>query len=447
MFWKLTLALVAIAGMGGAAYFGGMSKAKVLDAVHYVEKSVTALESRSPNHDETPVPVPIKEQTPWDGLVHMTSDEQAAIGIKIAKVEAQTKPIVLEVQGRTAYDPDTLTKIRPRFDTLVEKVYATLGEKIKKGDPLVELHSTELAAAKSDFQSKYVQWRHDKNLLDVRQGLVTTGAIPKQVWVDTQNDEKKSRLDYTLAMDKLKILKVPEEEITPLLDPLGDTAPDSNHYANVNDKAKMTLVSPADGIVIEREVVPQNYYETSSVLMVIAPLDHLWVNVNVYELDQDKVKVGQTMEIQFPFLQEKVRGTVQFVASEVSKDTHAVKVRASIPNPDGRLKSEMIVRAMLDIPPSPGQTTIPRQAMVSSSGNEFVFVRKAAGQGVGAGEKGEKSIDRFEKRRIVVAQERHDHVVVARGLAPGEEVVSKGSLIVAQLFEDAQTVASGMASE
>ncbi len=96
---------------------------------------------------------------------------------------------------------------------------------------------------------------------------------------------------------------------------------------------------------------PQNFYETSTVLMVIAPLDHLWVLVNVYELDQDKVKVGQTLEIQFPFLADKIEGKVQYVASEVSKETRAVKIRASIPNPGARLKSDMLVKAILDIPP------------------------------------------------------------------------------------------------
>ena len=44
----------------------------------------------------------------------------------------------------------------------------------------------------------------------------------------------------------------------------------------------------------------------------------------------------------------------------------------------------------------------------------------------------------------MIAEERSDHVVIASGVKAGEEVVSYGSLIVAQLFEDQQTVATGM---
>lgn len=442
MFWKLTLAIVLIAGIGGAFYLSGVTRAQVKEAVLFIEKSALVHE---PHPLPAVIPVHLKEETPWDGLVTLTPDEQKAIGIQLATVEAQTKPLRLDLTGKTAYDPDTLTKIRPRFDTLVEKVYAMRGQKVRINDPLLELHSTDLAAAKSDYQSKYVQWLHDMKLYTVRKELVQTGAISKQQWVETQNDEKKSKLEYTLAEDKLKLLKVPKADIDRLLTPLSDSTPAKQNFGPLDDKAKMTLRSPVEGIVIEREVVPQNFYDTSSVLMVIAPLDHLWVLVNVYELDQDKVKVGQTMEIEFPFLQETVRGTVQFVANEVSKDTHAVNVRASIPNPKARLKADMLVKAKLDIPPEPGQTVIPRQAMVTSNGIEYVFVRKTTPED--GKNPGTKSPIKFDRRRIFVAQENHENVVVARGLHPHEEVATSGSLILSELYEDATTVSSGVPTE
>ncbi|WP_406696758.1 efflux RND transporter periplasmic adaptor subunit [Singulisphaera sp. Ch08] len=443
MYWKSTIALVAFAGVGGAIYLSGVSKAYVKGALKHVEHVIAPSESSAPKADL----VKVDASRPWNQEVKLTAEEEQSLGISVATVSAQTNPIQLELTGRTAYDPDTLTKIRPRFDTLVEQVHASLGQTVKKGEPLVELHSTELAAAKSDFQEKYVQWQHDLKLFNLRQELVKTGAISKQLWVDTINDEKKTRLEYTLARDRLQILKVPDEEIEPLLGPLRDVdtkvdaKPTGTQFGNIESKAKMTLVSPVDGIVIEREVVPQNFYETSTVLMVIAPLDHLWVLVNVYELDQDKVKVGQTLEIQFPFLAEKIEGKVQYVANEVSKETRAVKIRASIPNPGARLKSDMLVKAILDIPPKAGQTSIPRLAMVSSNGKDYVFVRKPS-ESIEPDSKNH-TVDRFERRMIEVAQENHDKVIVSRGLEAGEQIVTLGSLILAQLYDDALTVATG----
>ena len=158
----------------------------------------------------------------------------------------------------------------------------------------------------------------------------------------------------------------------------------------ISDKARMTRLSPVDGIVIQRDAVPGNLYDNNDVLMVIAPLDHLFVWVNVYEADQARVAMGQEMEIRFPYLDKTLVGKVEYVANEVSKDTRAIQIRASIPNVDGKLKADMLVRATLKIPPEPGQTVIPRLAMVVMNGNEYAFVQKEPRQ-------------RFQGRRAVRA--------------------------------------------
>src|SRR5947208_4250625 len=156
MFWKLTLAIAVVAGLGGVVYFSGVSKAQVKDALKSLGSSAAA-STESHKSPEAPTPK-FEPPPPWDGLVTLDKTRQEAIGLHLATVQAQTEPLKLELTGRTAYDPDTLTKVRPRFDTLVVKVLATLGQKVKRGDPLVELYSTDLASAKSDFQTKYVQW-------------------------------------------------------------------------------------------------------------------------------------------------------------------------------------------------------------------------------------------------------------------------------------------------
>jgi cobalt-zinc-cadmium efflux system membrane fusion protein len=442
MFWKLTVVVVLIAGVGGAAYLSGVSSARLKETLKRLESAATS--SLPTKTTPAAVPVPLKEQRPWDGLVAVTADEREAIGLRTAHVEAQQEPIKLELTGRTAYDPDTLIKVRSRFDASVEKVYAVLGQKVSKGDRLVDLHSNDLAAAKSDYQSKYVQWKHDNNLLNVRRDLEKTQAISRKEFVDTLNDEMKSKLDYILAEDKLRVFKVPEEDIKALLQGLGDKPLENQQFGNVQDKAKITLLSPAEGLVIDRDVVVGNFYETTNVLMTIAPLDHLWVWVNVFELDQDKVKKDQTMEIQFPFLAERVQGKVQYVANEVSKDTRAVRVRASIRNPGGRLKADMLVKALLDVEPKKGQTHIPRLSMVTSNGSDYVFVRKPPAHGDPSEREAKKGVERFERRKIRVAQENHDFVVVDSGLEPGEEVATNGSLILSQLYEDSTIVDTGL---
>ena len=89
----------------------------------------------------------------------------------------------------------------------------------------------------------------------------------------------------------------------------------------------MTLRSPIDGFVIERDVVPGNLCDEEDTLLVIAPLDRLWVWGNVFESDVDLVKLGQSWEIRFPFLDQKLQGKVEYISNRVDPNTHAVRVQ------------------------------------------------------------------------------------------------------------------------
>jgi cobalt-zinc-cadmium efflux system membrane fusion protein len=123
-------------------------------------------------------------------------------------------------------------------------------------------------------------------------------------------------------------------------------------------------------------------------------------------------------------------------SNRVDPGTHAVRVRTSIPNPEGHLKSDMLVRGKLEIPPIPGRTVIPRTALVVAHGRFCVFV-KVNGSA-------ENSADKFERRAVEIAEEKDDHVVVESGLREGEVVVSVGSLLLAQLYEDMKTAQTGL---
>jgi cobalt-zinc-cadmium efflux system membrane fusion protein len=367
-----------------------------------------------------PVPAGPAPRKPWDGFVTLSERGHTSMGIVTATVKRQSEPIRLELLGTTEYDSDNLTKIRPLFKGRVDKVHTTVGKTVKKGEALIDLYSTVLAEAKSSYEIARIQWQYDQRLVTTREPLVKSKTISEQLFLETQNNEMKSKREYEVARDKLLVYGLSEEEVDKVRDQVG------------SQKARMTLRSPADGIVITRDVVVGNLYDEDDTLLVIAPLDHLWVWGNVFESDLDLVSLGQSWEIQFPFLNATLPGKVEYISNRVDPGTHAVRVRTSIPNPEGRLKSDMLVRGMLEIPPSAGRTVIPRTALVVAHGRYYVFVRLSNG-----------SAEKFERRPVEITQEKDDHVVVEQGLREGETVVSVGSLLLGQLYEDMKTAQTG----
>src|SRR4051794_25383452 len=131
MFWKLMLAIALVAGIGGAAYLGGVSKSQVTDVLKSLGNGSSSHEDAGSHEGHPPK---FEPPPPWDGLVTVDKNKQATIGLRMAPVLAQTEPLKLELTGRTAYDDTTLTKIRPRFDTLVVQVHGKLGDAVHKGE-------------------------------------------------------------------------------------------------------------------------------------------------------------------------------------------------------------------------------------------------------------------------------------------------------------------------
>ena len=435
-FLKFFVIVVVLSAIGGGVY-ASMGKEKVIEGLTYlVEQVAGTTKTVAPSSEAAPT----LPKTLVNGMVRVTEKERQTIGFKIIPVQPQTEPIRLELNGTTDYNLDTLTKIRPRFDNaLVTKVYVRAGEAVKKGDPLLELRSADLAAAKNDCRTKFVQWDHDHKYLIAREPLAKEGRITQIIWTDTVNDEKKSRLDYFVSRDKLATYGMSIDQIDKLLEGLSDDRKKAlEAHADTEDIANMTVVSPTDGIVVERDVVPDNFYDMVNIMLTISPMTELWVWGNVFESDQDKVHIGQKWDILFQFSKEKFEARVESIANGVDPETRTLRIRASIPNTNHTLKARMLVRAILQISPLPGDTVIPRNALSVINGEYYAFVQK--------GESGEDA-DLFIRKRLEIEQENSDVVVVKKGLEMGDRVVSNGSLILSQIYEDKSTVDSGLPLE
>jgi cobalt-zinc-cadmium efflux system membrane fusion protein len=438
--FKALLAVGAVIALVAFVVVRGPERAKAdaLSAWHGVYHFVMGPERSSP----PPLAPREAPSRSFSGTLTVSKPQSEAIGLNVANVEPQLKPILLELTGTTDYDQNTLAKVRPLFDARVAHVFRSVGEMVKKGDPLVELYSADLTTAKIDFRAKYAQWLHDKTLLDSRRPLAVGEAISKNTFLDTYLAEISSRVAYFGARDKLLTYGISPEEILRLQghidqhpnpkDPASDSMKEQEETKDeVRDISKLILKAPIDGMIVERDCVAGNFYDDMAVVMVISPMDKLWVWGDVYEKDQADVHLGQTWEVSFPNLDIKVAGKIEHIAARFDTNTRTLKIRASIPNPNSKLKADQRVRATLEIPALPGQTVIPRNAIVVVNGENCCFVQLP------------ESPEKFRRVVVEIDQENHDYVVIRRGLSPNEKVVTNGSLILAQLYEDESTVTTG----
>ncbi len=337
MNWKLLISLLVIAGGATGLTLNKGARAHVLGVWHRLAQSSAHGEEPAPDKSWTEKP-----KTPWDRTLSLTEGEIKSIGLEKVPVLEQTDPSALPLFGTTHYVPSTVTLVRTLFDNCrVEEVLVDLGATVKQGDPLLKVFSTDLAAAKSEYEMACSQHKHDKAVYDYKGPLAKDNTLAKKELYEIENDEQQSRLKMKLAKDKLLVYGMTEEEI--LAAPNEDGA----------QKAKMILRSQGDGVVVKKTVVKGNFYDSKDELMVIAPLDQLYVEGNVSELDADKVQVGQSVKVIFPFSDSdrEVNAKIDYIDKGIDPDTRSAKFRTQIPNPGGRVKAGAIRESPGEDPP------------------------------------------------------------------------------------------------
>jgi membrane fusion protein (multidrug efflux system) len=104
-------------------------------------------------------------------------------------------------------------------------------------------------------------------------------------------------------------------------------------------------------------------------------------------------------------------GEVESVDSRVDPVTRSIRVRARLPNPDGRLRPGMFLTVRVTRDPLPG-LTVPEQALVPERGKTYVFVLDEG---------------TIARREVRIGRRTRGEVEITGGVAAGERVVIEGT--------------------
>ena len=187
--------------------------------------------------------------------------------------------------------------------------------------------------------------------------------------------------------------------------------------------------SPISGHISERLVDPGTLVGTGgkSLLATIVKSDTVNVDFSMTALDYLKSKERnvtfgqkdttrtwkQTVTVTLPDnTVYEHKGLVDFAAPQVNPKTGTFQVRAELPNPEHVLLPGQFtsVKVLLDV--RKNATVIPKKSLIIEKGGSYVFVMRR------------DSI--AERRFIEIGPEFKNDVVVERGLAPGEMIVTEG---------------------
>jgi Cu(I)/Ag(I) efflux system membrane fusion protein len=343
------------------------------------------------SHVAAPAPMPaVAPQLVQEGTHEYLALKQSDVpGMTFAEVKNEGLPGTLQTTGQFTFDDKKVSTIVSRVQGRIEDIRASLWDTVVQGQPIAKLYSPDFMTA----EAEYLQAQ-------------TTSKVTRSAAVDGAVDMAASMADASRR--KLLLLGMEPRDIAALRTP----------------SPTIWMRAPISGIVVKNQAVRGTAINPGDQLYQLGTLDPIWITADLYEIDMSRVHDGQGLEATTPaFPGEVFKGVIARISPNVDPTTHALLIRCAVPNPDLRLKPQMM--ASIQVITSTGDALIvPREALVFDTDKYYAFVQ------VGA--------DRLERRPVAIAPWNQEGFArVVSGLQQGDRVVDAESLQVDALWHQA----------
>ncbi len=176
---------------------------------------------------------------------------------------------------------------------------------------------------------------------------------------------------------------------------------------------KATVRAPFAGLLGERSVNLGEFVQPGKPLVEFVSLSPIEVVFHVSEVDSGRVREGQQVQVRVaPHPDEFFEATVSVVYPTIDPDTRTLRVKATLTNPEGRLRPGLFARADLGIARREGVVLVPEEAVLQRSDGAVIFLLHDS--------------DRVERRVVELGVFRKGLVEVRGGVEAGNVVVTRG---------------------
>lgn len=333
-------------------------------------------------------------------VISLSPEECDAAGLRCVKAELRHCPCVLKAAGKILVPPPRTAMLSYFLPGRIAQVHVQVGDRVKKGQPLVTIECGEVAEALSDFFKAMASHDLAQLNLDREKKLAADGLGARKNLAAAETEAKVAEASLEAAEKRLHILGFNEDQVK-----------DVGRSHKISPA--MTLYAPMDGKVIRSAAIVGAMVDQSKEILTVVDPTLLWVDAELYERDVAKARVGQEVEVVVPaFPHEQFSGKVCYIGDTVNEETRTITVRTELRNDEERLKAGMLADVSLFYGQNGPVLTVPEAAVLEEGRQKIVFVRTPAG---------------FVRRVVETGGADGSYQHVLSGLAAGEEVVVEGN--------------------
>lgn len=311
---------------------------------------------------------------------------------QVEAVEVIPKTISYTISAVGSLKTPENVAISPKKAGIIEKIFVKEGDRVRKGQVLVQLDDVDarlqVERAEAKVREEEASLETDRNTLSRYQKLLESKVVPQQTYDGISLKVKLDEARLALVRTELNLAKqnlLDHRIASPIEGVINLKIASIGEHVNVAPKDEILMIVQMDPLDLEF-YVPEN-----------------WVG---------KIRLGSKIQFTIKaFSEEKFSAALQFISPTADPSTRNVKMKASAQNPHDRLKPGFFAEVSIPTGSNPNALLIPESALFSQEGKFFVFVV----QGEAAFRKEVETGIRLEGK-----------VEILKGIQRGEKVVTAG---------------------
>lgn len=251
--------------------------------------------------------------------------------VKLATVTARQVDQILEYTATV--EAEVKNNIAPASPVRIDHIYVEVGDKVSKGQKLVQMDAASLKQLKLQLDNQEIEFRRLDELYKV-------GGVSKSEW-----DASKMSLDVK-----------------------------KTSYRNLLENT--SLLSPISGIITARNYDNGDMYNGNTPVLVVEQIVPVKLLINISENYFSKIKKGAPVKVKFDVFEGEVfNGKISLIYPTINAATRTFPVELVLDNEEMKVRPGMFARVEVNFG-SENHVVVPDLAIVkqAGSGDRYVFV-------------------------------------------------------------------------
>ncbi|MBP9719720.1 MAG: efflux RND transporter periplasmic adaptor subunit [Bacteroides sp.] len=251
--------------------------------------------------------------------------------VKLATVTARQVDQILEYTATV--EAEVKNNIAPASPVRIDHIYVEVGDKVSKGQKLVQMDAASLKQLKLQLDNQEIEFRRLDELYKV-------GGVSKSEW-----DASKMSLDVK-----------------------------KTSYRNLLENT--SLLSPISGIITARNYDNGDMYNGNTPVLVVEQIVPVKLLINISENYFSKIKKGSPVKVKFDVFEGEVfNGKISLIYPTINAATRTFPVELVLDNKEMKVRPGMFARVEVNFG-SENHVVVPDLAVVkqAGSGDRYVFV-------------------------------------------------------------------------